>query len=187
MNLSSADNENTSSANNNSSSSKSTELSIFGSNSLMAYDESTGSWELTAEPARFRHNTSGRWAGSSSRGSFTGSASFHGVTSYGSRRSATGSKGAAPDAAGVSSLRVSSITGRTMHGSSTGAVPTGIAGAGDAAVGSNAEEDLLSQPQQVTQGQQQVLLFAGLFLARRQQFPLLVQVGGTAAVLLLCL
>jgi hypothetical protein len=38
-------------------------------------------------------------------------------------------------------------------------------------------DDLLSQPQQVTQGQQQVLLFAGLFLARRQQFPLLVQVS----------
>jgi hypothetical protein len=33
------------------------------------------------------------------------------------------------------------------------------------------------QPQQVTQGQQQVLLFAGLFLARRQQFPIIVQVS----------
>ncbi|WIA21326.1 hypothetical protein OEZ85_000553 [Tetradesmus obliquus] len=78
--------------------------------------------------------------------------------------SATGSRGEAAGL-GALSLRANSITGRGANSLAS----SGVAGAGAAA------DEVLSQPQQVSQGQQQVLLFAGLFLARRQQFPLLVQ------------
>lgn len=145
-----------------SSSSSSTALSIFGSNSLMTYDQSTGVWDLAATPARFRHNSSGHWL---SRGSCTGS-SLHHVMSCGSRRSATGSRGEAAGL-GALTLRANSITGRGANSLAS----SGVAGAGAAA------DEVLDQPQQASQGQQQVLLFAGLFLARRQQFPLLVQVS----------
>ncbi|KAF6255360.1 hypothetical protein COO60DRAFT_227963 [Scenedesmus sp. NREL 46B-D3] len=163
-----------------SSSSSYTGFSIFGSNSLMTYDPSSGAWELAAEAARCRHNSSGRWK-RTSRSSLTGSSSLHG--SCGSRRSATGSKGAAADAAGVftgpagpgaTSLKPNSASGYGVNSSTMGAAAAAAAGVGGVSEPGAADEGL-SQPQQVTQGQQQVLLFAGLVLARRQQFPLLVQ------------
>lgn len=139
-------------------------LSVFGRNSLLVYDEITGCWGLSAAgAARLQHHLSrGHGHSSSSRSSLIGASEN---SSFSNSRTCCASSHSNRTAGHSGSCRITSSP-------VPGATPA------DSTSGSEVQQEELSKPQQVTQGQRELLVFAAVVLSRRQQFPVGVQVSG---------
>lgn len=144
--------------------------SIFGSGSLWVVDP-YGAWELLTTGSRgtgiakMRHTGSFQHFGAAGSRAIAGLRAPERLSDHNSPTSFSKKPfaGQGPPVVGPG-RRTSSVAGAS-------------AGAG-AQQQQQCREEYVRQPQQVTQAQAQLLVFVGAFMARRQHYPLLIQVWG---------
>eukprot|EP00878_Enallax_costatus_P024336 GHUV01025969.1.p1 GENE.GHUV01025969.1~~GHUV01025969.1.p1 ORF type:complete len:841 (+),score=309.56 GHUV01025969.1:338-2860(+) len=164
--------------------------SIFGSGSLWQVD-STGTWELATSAGRgpgfsrprrtesdsHRH---GLVASSSARNSVEGVRPPGGQTDHQQHQQQHGNLYHSSLSFSMHSFSRSSVAGQ---GGASRAARRSVSSTGDVMQRQQQwREEYLHQAQQVTQSQAQLLMFVGAFLARRQQYPLLLQVGACTSL-----